>query len=145
LEHYIIPDAITLPGLALGFCMSFMPGGITPQMSFLGVAAGGGALFALGALGEFAFKKQDAMGGGDIKLMAFLGSIWGWKAALLGIAFGSILGVLASIVLIATHLLPKDRRIPFGPCLAAGVWASVLWGDQAVAAYLQCTEQLLFG
>ncbi len=141
-EHYIIPDGVTLPGLGLAAALSLMPGAITPLGSFLGILAGGGSLFALGALGEYVLKKQDAMGGGDIKLMAFVGAVWGWKAALLGIVFGSAFGAAASLVLFLVHLLPKDRRIPFGPFLACGVWIAALWGESILGAYLRLADRL---
>jgi len=144
LEHFIIPDSITLPGLAVGILASFFPGPLTPLQMLLGTAAGGGTLMALGALGEYVFKKDEAMGGGDIKLMAFLGALWGWKAALLAIVFGSVLGACATLPLLAAGRLPADRRIPFGPFLAAGTWIAALYGDQCVRAYFTFTGRLLF-
>ena len=143
LEHYIIPDSITIPGIIIGFAASLLPGAITPLQSLLGICAGGGSLLLLGLAGEYAFKKEDAMGGGDIKLMAFLGALWGWKVSLLGIMFGSVLGALASLILMLIRLLPKDRRIPFGPFLAAGTWCAALWGDYLLTSYLNFTEKLL--
>jgi leader peptidase (prepilin peptidase)/N-methyltransferase len=140
--HYIIPDVITIPGIIIGFAASLMPGFITPLQSLLGILAGGGSLLGLGLLGEYVFKKKDSMGGGDIKLMAFLGALWGWKIALLGIMFGSILGALASLILFVIRLLPKDRRIPFGPFLAAGIWLTVLWGEALLNAYFAFIERL---
>lgn len=143
LQHYIIPDAITLPGLALGMVLSLPPGPITPLQSALGVLAGGGSLLLFGKLGEIVFRKGEAMGGGDIKLMALVGAVWGWQIALEGIVFGSVLGAAIGVTLSVARLLPKDHRIPFGPFLAAGVWIAVFAGDEIITWYMAFTEGLL--
>lgn len=137
LRHYIIPDSITLGGLIAGLSLSFIPGGTTPLQALLGAAAGGGTLLSVGFLGELVFKKKEAMGGGDIKLMACIGAFWGWKTVLLGIVFASFLGALAGIILIAFGTLRKDHQIPFGPFLAAGSWVAVLYGDSLLTAYIR--------
>jgi leader peptidase (prepilin peptidase)/N-methyltransferase len=139
LSHYIIPDSFTLFGLGTGILASFLPGSLTPVEMLFGVLAGGGSLYALGIFGEIAFKKGEAMGGGDIKLMAFLGSVWGWEIALMAIIFGSVLGAASSIPLYILKRMPEARRIPFGPFLAAGTWIAVLWGEQLVKAYFRLT------
>jgi leader peptidase (prepilin peptidase)/N-methyltransferase len=143
LQHYIIPDAITLPGLALGLVLSLAPGAPTPLQSALGVLAGGGSLLLFGKLGEIVFRKGEAMGGGDIKLMALVGAVWGWQVAVEGIVFGSVLGAAIGITLSVAHLLPEDHRIPFGPFLAVGVWIAVFAGEEIVTWYLAFTESLL--
>jgi leader peptidase (prepilin peptidase)/N-methyltransferase len=129
LRHYIIPDRFSLTFLALGLAVSFIPGGITPVESLIGALAGGGTLFAMGMIGTLILKKGDAMGMGDVKLMAFLGALWGYKAALFGIAFGAFFGSLAGGVLIFTKKLNDDHRIPFGPFLGAGTVAAIFFGD----------------
>ncbi len=142
--HYIIPDRLSLGGLALGIAASFLPGGITPPQAGLGILAGGGSLFAVGLIGEKLLRKEEAMGGGDIKLMAFIGAIFGWKTALLSIVLGSLFGSIIGLGMMATGVLGKERRIPFGPFLAAGVWISALYGNQLLSAYMRFIERLLF-
>ena len=77
-------------------------------------------------------------------MMAFLGALWGWKVALLAIMFGSVLGLLASGALFAARALPKDRRIPFGPFLAAGTALAALWGEVVLGGYFALIERLFF-
>lgn len=143
LSHYIIPDVITFPGLIIGLGTSFLPGGITPLDSLMGMAAGGGSLLLVGAIGEYILRKKDSMGGGDVKLMAFLGSIWGWKTALLSIMFASVLGSVAGILLILIRVLGRERRIPFGPFLALGLLTAVMFGETIISSYIEFVERML--
>ena len=141
--HYIIPDSISLSGLILGIAVSFIPGQITPVESFFGMIAGGGILILIGLMGQFLFKKE-AMGGGDIKLMAFIGAVFGWKIALLTIFLGSLSGSIIGLTLIIIKILPKDRYIPFGPFLGVGTWLACLLGDTIVTAYFNFIEGIFF-
>ena len=145
LQHLILPDAFTLPGLAISLGLAFMPGDITPVQSLVGLLVGGGTLLVFGKIGELVFRKGEGMGGGDIKLMAWVGALWGWQTAALTILIASFVGALVGLTLFLTRALPRDHRIPFGPFLAAGVWASALAGASLVGWYLSLTEGLLFG
>jgi leader peptidase (prepilin peptidase) / N-methyltransferase len=142
LFHFMIPDSITLSGLALGVLVSFLPGGITPLECLLGIVAGGGSLFVIGLLGEWIFKRGEAMGGGDVKLMAFCGAIFGWKIALLTIVLASFIGATAGISLILARVFPKDHKIPFGPFLACGLWVAVLFGNRLLTLYQMLIDRL---
>jgi leader peptidase (prepilin peptidase) / N-methyltransferase len=133
--HFMIPDSITLFGLGLGVLVSFLPGGITPLQCLLGIVAGGGSLFVIGILGEWIFKRGEAMGGGDVKLMAFCGAVFGWKIALITIVLASFIGATAGISLILARVFPKDHKIPFGPFLACGLWVAVLFGNRLLTQY----------
>jgi leader peptidase (prepilin peptidase)/N-methyltransferase len=137
LRHYLIPDALTLPLIAAGLAASFLPGGLTPAASVIGGCAGGGTLFLIGWIGKLAFRKGDAMGGGDIKLLAAAGVIWGAKIALLTIFLGSLLGALAGGAAMLSGRLGRSHRIPFAPFLAVGLWTAVLFGDAMVRGYLR--------
>ena len=139
--HYIIPDSISLGGLILGILTVFLPGGLTPLQCLLGILAGGGTLYLVGLIGEWILKKE-AMGFGDVKLMAFLGSIWGWKFSFLSIMYGSLFGSVIGIVFI--RVLPKDNRIPFGPFLGLGAWVTVLFGDKMIKLYIDTINKLFF-
>jgi leader peptidase (prepilin peptidase)/N-methyltransferase len=136
-RHYIIPDALTLTLLAAGLLASFLPGDIPPFESILGGLAGAGTLLAIGWLGKLAFRKGDAMGGGDIKLCAAVGVIWGAKIALLTIFFGSLCGAVAGGATLLLGKLHQSHRIPFAPFLALGLWVAVLFGDAMVRGYLR--------
>jgi leader peptidase (prepilin peptidase)/N-methyltransferase len=136
IKHYIIPDMLTIPGLVAAIIVSFFPGGLTPVQSIVGMLAGGGTLFAIGAIGTYMLNKKDTMGGGDIRLMALIGALWGWKIAIGSIVLASFLGSLIGLMLLAFHVLAKDHKLPFGPFLAIGAWASVLSFDKLLGLYL---------
>jgi leader peptidase (prepilin peptidase)/N-methyltransferase len=137
LHHYIIPNALTFTLLASGLAASFIPGDITPLQSLLGGFAGAGTLFIIGWIGKLTFRKGDAMGGGDITLLAAVGVIWGVKIALLTIFLGSLIGAIAGGATMIAGTLHRSHRIPFAPFLAAGLWIAALWGDAIVSAYLK--------
>jgi len=136
IRHYIIPDRFTLPFLAISIGVSFIPGGLSPVESLIGALAGGGSLFLMGVLGSLIMKKSDAMGLGDVKLMAYLGALWGYQTALTGIAFGALLGSVAGGVMILAKKLDEDHRLPFGPYLAAGTATAVFAGEPLLEWYL---------
>ena len=143
LRHYIIPDSITIPLLPIAFLASFLPGDTTPLQSLLGITAGAGALLGIGLLGKIVFRK-DAMGWGDIKLLALAGALWGPKIALLAIFFASLLGTFAALPLLFTRRLREDHQIPFGPFLSLGLWTAVLTGDFIVTSYMSFMSKLFF-
>lgn len=136
IQHYIIPDVFTLPGIIAAVLVSFFPGGITPIQCFLGITIGGGSLYLAGFMGKLVFKKDEAMGGGDVRLMAMIGGLWGWKIAIAAIVLASFLGSIAGIGLIVFRVLAKDHRLPFGPFLACGTWISVLTFDKLFGLYM---------
>jgi leader peptidase (prepilin peptidase)/N-methyltransferase len=143
LFHFIIPDTITLPLLVVAVLSAFLPGGTTPLQCSLGILAGGGSLFAVGMIGEYVLKKGEAMGGGDIKLMALTGAVFGWKTALLTIMFGAIAGSVGGIVMIVFKTISKDHKIPFGPFLALGLWIAVLCGDGLISLYQTILDKFI--
>jgi prepilin signal peptidase PulO-like enzyme (type II secretory pathway) len=81
--------------------------------------------------------KKEGMGGGDIKLMAFYGALFGWKIALMSIVFASFIGAFSGIAMLAIRKLRSDHKIPFGPFLALGIWVAVLWGDKILTMYMR--------
>jgi leader peptidase (prepilin peptidase)/N-methyltransferase len=134
LEHQLLPDVITLPGIALGFVASwFLPPG--PLMSLAGLAVGGGLLFAI-AEAWFRLRKVDAMGFGDVKMLAMVGAVLGLKLVMLVFVLASILGGVVGIVLLAGRRADMATRLPFGTMLAAAALAASLYGDTLVGWYL---------
>jgi leader peptidase (prepilin peptidase)/N-methyltransferase len=122
--------------VGIGLAISLFPGDTTPLQSIIGMACGGGSLLLIGKIAELALKKEEAMGGGDIKLMAAVGALWGWQVSLLSIMLGSCVGAVVGTGLLAFRSLGKDHKIPFGPFLAIGVWVAVLWGDGLIRWYM---------
>ena len=142
LKHYIIPDGFTIPFLLISFLVSFIPGNITPVQSILGILAGGGSLYLMGLIGTFILKKGEALGGGDIKMMAWFGALWGPQIALTGIVFGAFFGSAFGISLMMIKKLSSDHKIPFGPFLGAGVALSAFAGNDIFQAYLSFVDSL---
>ncbi|MBI3315733.1 MAG: prepilin peptidase [Candidatus Omnitrophica bacterium] len=139
LDHQIIPDEITLPGIALGVIASAFFPGLHGQEhwqggllhSLLGVALGGGILYAAGTAAEWVLKKE-AMGGGDVKLLAMIGAVLGWPGVLWTLFCSSFLGSAVGIYL---RLRRGDERIPFGPYLALGAVSYFFLGKNVVQIY----------
>ncbi len=131
LDHLIIPDVLSLPGIALGFGASFL----IPHPwydSLIGLLVGGGMIWIVGYLGELAFKKE-AMGGGDVKLMAMVGAFLGWKMVLLTILFASVVGAAIGILM---KLSTGKEYIPFGPFLSLGALCALFFGENFLRWYL---------
>jgi leader peptidase (prepilin peptidase)/N-methyltransferase len=137
LEFTIIPDVFTLPGVIIGFGISFFPDGfVNWNQSLIGLLVGGGSFFLVGMLGEFLFKKE-ALGFGDVKFAAMLGAFLGWQNLILILILASFLGSVVGIAMIYfTRKKGKSSYIPFGPFLVAGALIAVYFGDIIIRAYL---------
>jgi len=118
LDHQIIPDVISLPGIPLGFLCAFAFPWVSWQSSLLGILLGGGILLAI-ALGYEWLTGQEGMGLGDVKLLAMLGAFLGAAAVLPIIFLASILGTLVGVPLMVITRAGRKLAIPFGPFLAA--------------------------
>ncbi len=140
LEIFEIPDEVSLGGLAAGIIFaSIFPGTLGETLwykaliaSVLGALAGGGSIYLMGFFGEMVFKKE-AMGGGDVKLMAMIGAFLGWKLALLTFFIAPLFGSVVGLILKA-----KDGRdiIPYGPYLSLAAITSIFWGDKVLRMLL---------
>nr|WP_321465093.1 prepilin peptidase [uncultured Desulfobulbus sp.] len=129
LQHQIIPDRISLPGITLGFAASLFTDLATWQQSALGVLLGGGIL-ALVSWGYTALRKQKGMGGGDIKLLAMIGAFLGCQSLLYVILASSVLGSVVGIGAMVKQGGGGRMRLPFGPFLALAAISWVLLGKQ---------------
>lgn len=135
LDHQIIPDVISLPGIVFGFLCSFAIPWLSWTDSLLGILLGGGSLWLVAVLYELVAKKEG-MGGGDIKLLAMLGAFLGWKAILPIIFISSLVGSLVGVPLMLMKKADSKLAIPFGPFLALGALIYLFWGPQLIAWYL---------
>lgn len=131
-RFYIIPDEFTLGGLAIGLALSFVPGGIGPVRALLGAALGFGLLWAVGAAGTWAFKKE-AMGGGDIKMMAMVGAFLGPVGVLLTLFLGALFGTLV----FAPISYRTGKLVPFGIFLALGAAVAEPFGGALIDWYVR--------
>ncbi len=135
LHEQIVPDVISLPGIVVGFILSF----IVPYISFinsaLGALVGGGIILIIAWVGSIIFKKE-AMGGGDVKLAAMIGAFLGWRYTIISLFLGFFLGALTGIILIMTKIKKREDAIPFGPFIALGSIITLLWGEKILSWYI---------
>jgi leader peptidase (prepilin peptidase)/N-methyltransferase len=129
-RHYIIPDEFTWGGLVLGLALALPAGLSALGWAAVGAVAGFALLYAVAWAGELALKKE-AMGGGDIKMMAMVGAFVGWQGVLLTIFGGALLGTLIFVPI----SLRTRKLVPFGVFLAAGAAVTFVAGDAIVAWY----------
>lgn len=149
IDYQIIPDSITLPGIPIALILgsavlpdpfqsfdyfqNFQPLGL--KASLIGIISGGGFFYLVAVLGK-ALLKKDAMGGGDIKMMAMVGGLMGWKSVILTTFLASLLGSVIGITLIAVKGRRWGSRIPFGPYLALGSVITLFYGHELLMWYL---------
>ena len=131
IDHRIIPDKISLPGIVFGLLAAIFLLPLQWYDSLLGILIGGGIILVVGYLGELVFKKE-AMGGGDMKLLAMIGAFLGWKLGLLTIFFASLAGAVIGLVM---KMFTGDEYIPFGPFLALGALGALFFGDRLLHWY----------
>ncbi len=129
---YIIPDEFTWGGLVLGLLFAVAGGFPSLTQALIGAAVGFGLLWIVGTVGTWVLK-QDAMGGGDIKMMAMVGAFLGWQGVLLTIFLGALLG---SLIFVPLALAGRRPLVPFGIFLALGAAAAYLVGPALYAWYL---------
>ena len=142
-RFYIIPDQFSIGGTVIGLGMSFLPGGIDWLSAVIGAAVGYGVLWFIGAGGTWIIKKispgrleeagvDQAMGGGDIKMMMMVGSFVGvW-----GVAETVFIGSVLALLVFGPIASLSKRLIPLGVFLAAAGAITYGWGDQMLSWYL---------
>ncbi len=139
-HHKIIPDVITLPGIVIGLVVSAMfpvlhgaadwRAGL--YYSAVGMFVSGGFLYVLAVVAERVLKKE-AMGGGDIKLLAMIGAFLGLTGAFWTIFVGSLVGAVVGAVY---QVVKKEEQIPFGPFLGLAAVLYIFFGELAINWYL---------
>lgn len=139
LDHQIIPDVISLPGIPLGFLASFLIPDITYQESFIGIVAGGSILLIVAVVYKF-FTNKEGMGGGDVKLLAMIGAFLGWKGVLFTIFSGSLIGSVTGVMLMIIQGKDSKSAIPFGPFLATGALLYLFFGESITFWYLRILQ-----
>ena len=134
LEHHLLPDAITLPGIVTGLLVStVVPPGIID--SLLGLLIGGGVLWLIGEA-YFRYSGQEGMGGGDVKMLAMIGAFLGWKLVLVTLVLSSVAGSLVGVLVIAFKRGGLKYALPYGTFLALGALAASLVGERLVNWYV---------
>ncbi len=138
LDFHIIPDVITLPGIALGLIAGSLllndpfarDSLLGFRASLIGLLSGGGLFYAI------AVASKGGMGGGDIKMMAMVGAFTGWKSIVLTTFLASLTGAVFGIFLMIARGKGRKTKIPFGPFLAFGTLVTLFYGQELLAWYL---------
>jgi len=134
LEHHLLPNAVTLPGIVVGFAFSFFtgPGWLA---SLLGILVGGGVLLGVAEV-YHRLRHEEGLGMGDVKMLAMVGAFIGWKLTLVTLMMASIAGSLAGLLLIATGRGGLKYALPFGTFLAVGAATAATIGPDLLDWYL---------
>ncbi len=134
LEHHLLPDVITLPGIVVGLVCSvvFSPGIVDAA---IGVVIGGGVLWLIGEA-YFRYSGQEGMGGGDVKMLAMIGAFLGWKLVLVTLVLSSVAGSVIGLAVIAMKRGGMKYALPYGTFLALGALAASLAGERLVSWYV---------
>ncbi|MBE8162555.1 MAG: prepilin peptidase [Bdellovibrionaceae bacterium] len=134
LDHMIIPDSFSLGGIVIGL----LGGLLNPDRhildAFLGILFGGG-FFWLTAYLYFVFKKQEGLGGGDIKLLAWIGAVLGWKAMPFIILVSSFVGLLFGVLTLLLNKKKLSQPIPFGPYIVIAAFLYLFYGTPLTQWY----------
>lgn len=143
IDHRIIPDLITLPGIPFFFVASVLlshPDIVSAFVkSIVGILAGGGSLFLVAWTYE-RLTGKEGMGMGDVKLLAMIGALQGWQGVLFTIFTGSSAGCLAGLVLMAKNREGMKMAVPFGPFLSLGAILYVFWGPDLINWYFNLLD-----
>ena len=143
LDHFIIPDEISLGGCVFGIVLS----ALVPELhhtasiwtsvkaSVIGFLVGGVGLFAI-AIGGMLILRKEAMGMGDVKLMAAMGAFLGWQAPLFILPVASCIGSVCGIAILLRKGKMLGVRIPFGPYLALAAMIWIFGGNVWMEHYL---------
>jgi leader peptidase (prepilin peptidase)/N-methyltransferase len=134
LEHQLLPDVITLPGIAIGLIFSVVasPGW---QNALMGVVLGAGVLYAI-AGAYYVVRRQEGLGMGDVKMLAMIGAFLGWQAVLVTLVLSSFAGALVGLGLMAIQRGSMKLALPYGTFLALGAVAAMLVGEPLIAWYV---------
>ena len=129
LDHQIIPDVVSLPGIVVGVALSLLTG--TPRWldALIGVLVGGGLFFLI------IVASGGGMGGGDMKLAAMLGAFLGWQGLLVAMLLAALTGGLVAVLLLAMGRKGRKDPVPFGPFLALGGMVAFLYQDRLIDWY----------
>jgi leader peptidase (prepilin peptidase)/N-methyltransferase len=127
LDHQIIPDVISLPGIPVFFLAAVFIMNLRFLDALLGVLIGGGVLFSVAYVYELV-TKREGMGGGDIKLLAMIGAFLGWQSLLFVLLISSFAGAAVGVAVMIFKGRDMKYAVPFGPFLSLGAVAYLFFG-----------------
>lgn len=128
LDHQIIPDILSLPGIPIFFLAAIFIVRLPWHEALIGLLIGGGMLFLIAFVYEL-LTKREGMGGGDIKLLAMIGGFLGWKSLIFVLLFSSLAGAVVGITVMIIKKQDMKYAVPFGPFLSLAAVAYIFWGE----------------
>ena len=132
--HFLLPDRLTIPGIALGLVAGFGVRWTTPLGSLVGAAVGAGSLLCLIGI-WYLLRRVRAMGLGDVKMLAAVGAFLGLWGTLLTLFLASLLGAVFGLAFLIRGRMGWSSRLPFGVFLSIGAVVSLFFGPRLIAAY----------
>jgi leader peptidase (prepilin peptidase) / N-methyltransferase len=145
LEHQLLPDAVTLPGVAFGLAASALPGSPVRPLESALAAAGGWLAFALVAFTWRKLRHLDALGEGDWKMAAMLGAMLGWESLLLTVLIASASGAIVGVLAIVSRTGGWRSKLPLGTFLGVAGIVMVFFGDAILVRYRELAVSLADG
>ncbi len=134
LEHHLLPDVLTLPGIAVGLAGSLV-GGLVPLFdAATGAAVGAAVPYAVIVIYRW-LRGAEGMGLGDVKLLAMIGAFLGWRGVLLTLGLAATAGALLGLTLIALGRGRRDTELPFGTFLAFAAMIVLFAGDRLLIVF----------
>jgi len=135
LKIMILPDTFTLSGIVIGLMGALL----NPERDFLpalaGVLIGGGFLWFI-AVFYYSLRKEEGLGGGDIKLLAWIGAILTWKAVPFVILLSCFIGLFTGVYMMFRSKNYLKQSIPFGPYLSLSALLYIFCGEELAKWYL---------
>lgn len=135
-HHQIIPDVISLPGIVLGFAVSFVNPFVSWQDAGLGVLFGGGSFYLIAFL-YYLITRREGMGGGDIKLLAMIGAFLGWQSLPFVVFGSSLMGTVIGIGAMIRQKKGGRTVIPYGPFLALAAMLYLFFRHEIIELFLR--------
>jgi leader peptidase (prepilin peptidase)/N-methyltransferase len=135
LYHQVLPDEITLPGLALALLYSGFRSDMTLRQALVGAVAGAGFLLVIYAA-YLLLRKKEGLGMGDVIMMLLVGAYLGWVKAFFTLLVGSFVGALVGLFLMSFRKKDLQFALPFGTFLAPAAFFALVWGDRIINAYI---------
>lgn len=136
IEHFLLPDRVTLPGIVAGLLLQPWIEEVSLRSALLGAALGGGVLLLVIAV-WYLLRHEEGMGLGDAKMLAMIGAFLGWKGMLVTLFFAFFAGAVVGLALLAVRGGSAKTRLPFGAFLGTAALAALFFGQEVADSYLR--------
>lgn len=135
-DHFLLPDRLTFPGLAIGSVLGPLLTHRGLLDALLGAVVGAGVLILLINIWYW-LRNEEGMGLGDVNMLAMIGAFLGWQGVLETLFFSAASGAVTGLALVAGGRLGMKSRLPFGLFLALGGLVALFFGEPLLDLYLE--------